>query len=137
MADRGGPGKVGRALDAGQPQMQAKLSYLELFKLVHQGLPTAFPIFDKVRELGRGVASLAPQVARHQSHQINQIGHSLGVSEDERTALELPWENRGPEGAGSLKTGYMDKLPEETLLKLFNKVAADFTMFGYTIEDQY
>jgi len=63
--------------------------------------------------------------------------HSLGVSEDERTALELPWENRGPEGAGSLKTGYMDKLPEETLLKLFNKVAADFTMFGYTIEDQY
>ena len=54
---------MGRALDAGQPQMQAKLSYLELFKLVHQGLPTAFPIFDKVRELGRGVASLAPQVA--------------------------------------------------------------------------
>ena len=52
VADRGGPGKVGRALDAGQPQMQAKLSYLELFKLVHQGLPTAFPICHKVRELG-------------------------------------------------------------------------------------
>ena len=62
---------------------------------------------------------------------------SLGVSEDDRTALELPWENRGPEGAGSLKVGYMDKLPEETLVKLFNKVAADFNMFGYTIEDQY
>ena len=51
--------------------------------------------------------------------------------------LQLPWENRGPEGAGSLKAGYLDKLPEETMLKLFNKVAADFTMFGYTIEDQY
>ena len=63
--------------------------------------------------------------------------HSLGVSEDERTALELPWENRGTEGATSLKAGYLDKLPEETLLKLFNKVAADFIMFGYTIEDQY
>ena len=61
--------------------------------------------------------------------------HSLGVSEDERTVLELPWENKGPQG--SLKEGYLDKLPEETLLKLFNKVAADFTMFGYTIEDQY
>ena len=61
------------------------------------------------------------------------------MSEDERTALELPWENRGGEGAGSssLKAGYLDKLPEETLLKLFNKVAADFNMFGYTIQDQY
>ena len=59
------------------------------------------------------------------------------MSEDDRTALELPWENRGPEGASSLKVGYMDKLPEETLVKLFNKVAADFDMFGYTIEDQY
>ena len=36
-----------------------------------------------------------------------------------------------------VKAGYMDKLPEETLLKLFNKVAADFNMFGYTIQDQY
>jgi len=63
--------------------------------------------------------------------------YSLGVSEDERTALELPWENKGSGEAGSLKAGYMDKLPEEILLKLFNKVAADFTMFGYTIEDQY
>jgi len=63
--------------------------------------------------------------------------HSLGVREDERTALELPWENKGSGGAGSLKAGYMDKLPEEVLLKLFNKVAADFTMFGYNIEDQY
>ena len=85
------------------------------------------------------MASLAPQVdcLTLVSSIWDSSPSSLGVSEDERTALELPWENRGPEGAGSLKAGYLDKLPEETLLKLFHRVAADFNMFGYTAEDQY
>lgn len=67
---------------------------------------------------------------------------SLGVSEDERTALQLPWENRGLQqggagGGGSLKEIYMDKLPTEIVDKLFDKLAADFAMFGYTIEDEF
>ena len=60
-----------------------------------------------------------------------QLLRQVNITEN----IRLPWENRGPQG--SLKAGYLDKLPEKTLLKLFNKVAADFTMFGYTIEDQY
>ena len=67
---------------------------------------------------------------------------SLGVSEDERTALQLPWENRGLQqggagGGGSLKEIYMDKLPTEIVDKLFDKLAADFAMFDYTIEDEF
>ena len=43
-------------------QSQTILSSSQNSQIFLQGLPTAFPICDKVRELGRGVASLAPQV---------------------------------------------------------------------------
>jgi len=77
-------------------------------------------------------------LAKEWPHLLN----SLGVSEDERTALQLPWENRGLQqggagGGGSLKEIYMDKLPTEIVDKLFDKLAADFAMFGYTIEDEF
>jgi len=77
-------------------------------------------------------------LAKEWPHLLN----SLGVSEDERTALQLPWENRGLQqggagGGGSLKEIYMDKLPTEVVDKLFDKLAADFAMFGYTIEDEF
>ena len=123
------------ALDAGNhKQSWAVLKIPKFFSRVCQ-LPFRYVI--KYENLAEEWPHLLHRWSHLQTHQIDLCPPSLGVSEDERTALQLPWENRGPEGAGSLKAGYLDKLPEETMLKLFNKVAADFTMFGYTIQDQY
>ena len=149
---------MGRALDAGQPQMQAILFVLFYFLSFYEHwMPVQAILFvwsfslnllTRVCQLPfryvikyENLAEEWPHLLHRFPQSISLINfftsptHSLEVSDDERMALELPWENRGPQG--SLKEGYLDKLPEETLLKLFNKVAADFTMFGYTIEDQY
>ena len=48
-----------------------------------------------------------------------------------------PAEIESARTAGSLKEIYMDKLPTEIVDKLFDKLAADFAMFGYTIEDEF